>query len=75
VFLTELQLFELTRKLRHDAQVRVLRAMGIEHKVRPDGSVAVLKAHVEHLLGGTSPLKVNHRPEPDWNAIAKTKEG
>lgn len=51
MFLDAAEVVELTGKQRHDAQVRALRFMGIEHRVRPDGSVAVSKAHVEQTLG------------------------
>jgi hypothetical protein len=47
----------------------VLRAMCIEHKQRPDGSLVVLRAHVEHLLGGRTPDRVRKEQEPDWDAI------
>jgi hypothetical protein len=69
MFLDEIELAELTGRRRADAQARALRAMGIEHRVRPDGSVAVLRAHVEKLFGMS---KVEPRPqntEPDWSAI------
>ncbi|WP_370634329.1 DUF4224 domain-containing protein [Methylophilus sp. Leaf408] len=41
----------LTGNKRSDAQARSLNHMGIEHKSRPDGSVVVLRAHVEKVLG------------------------
>jgi hypothetical protein len=52
MILDNTQLFELTKKKRSSAQAAVLSAMGIEHRVRPDGSVAVSEAHVERVLGG-----------------------
>jgi len=45
------ELFEITDKKQPAAQVRVLRAMGIEHRQRPNGTVFVLRSHVDHLLG------------------------
>ena len=68
-FLTPDELIELTRKRRHDAQARMLRAMGIEHRARPGECPAVLRSHVEHLLGGVAPAKVAKQTEPDWSAI------
>ena len=47
MFLTKEELQELTGRTRRDAQVAALRSMGIEHRIRPDGSPAVLRAHVE----------------------------
>lgn len=50
-FLDSTEMAELTGRVRSDAQVRALRHMGIEHRVRPDGKVAVLRSHVEQVLG------------------------
>lgn len=70
MFLTEQQVEALTHRTRRDAQVRALRFMGIEHKKRPDGSVAVLRSHVEWILGdGAVAAKVEKETEPDWSAI------
>lgn len=67
-FCNEADLYELTHLRRPSAQVRALRSMGIEHKVRPDGTVLVLRSHVEHLL---NPVKRNTvaRREPNWGAV------
>ncbi|MBU3554860.1 DUF4224 domain-containing protein [Polynucleobacter sp. UB-Piko-W3] len=51
MFLTADEVRDLTGKVRNQTQVAALRHMGIEHRVRPDGSVAVLRAHVESSLG------------------------
>jgi hypothetical protein len=68
VFLTDAQLIELTKRKRRPAQQRMLVAMGITHKVRPDGSVAVLSAHVEKMLDGKlAPAKLREE-QPDWEA-------
>jgi hypothetical protein len=69
IFLTKEELRELTRRNRSSAQVVVLRFMGIEHKIRPDGSVVVLRAHVEHLLGGIADARVPREVQPDWSAV------
>ncbi|WP_082926362.1 DUF4224 domain-containing protein [Cupriavidus sp. D384] len=61
------ELKELTHKCRSSAQVRALRAMGIEHKVRPDGSVAVLRAHVDKEMGAPKQKAVASW-EPNWSA-------
>ena len=53
MILTTEELIELTGRRRSDAQVRVLRFMGIEHRRRPDGSIAVSRAHVNAMLGAT----------------------
>lgn len=51
LFLTVEETRELTGKHHRNAQVTALRAMGIEHKVRADGRVMVLRKHVEQVFG------------------------
>ncbi len=63
------ELIALTGRERRDAQIRALRYMGIEHRVRPDGTVAVLKAHVQQSLGLKAPVDAIKESEPDWSAI------
>ena len=67
MILNEAELSELTNKVRRDAQVKALRFMGIEHRIRPDGSVCVLKAHVEQTLGLHANLNVIKETEPNWS--------
>jgi len=69
LLLTDKELIELTGRSRRCAQVRVLCYMGIEHKVRPDGSVAVLKAHVDKVMGGDVYDYHQKLSEPNWSAI------
>ena len=66
MFLTPDELVELTHRQRPAAQIRALRAMGVEHRVRPDGKPVVLRAHIEALLGAAKPRRP--RVEPDWSA-------
>ncbi len=70
MILDDTQLFELTKKKRSSAQAAVLSAMGIEHRVRPDGSVAVSEAHVERVLGGEVFKKKTKTIEPNWGALS-----
>ena len=49
MFLTEQELIDLTRKVRPSAQKRVLDFMEIPAKERPDGSLVVLRVHVESM--------------------------
>jgi len=71
MFLTREEIQALTNKKRLSSQVAVLNSLGIVHKLLPDGSPVVLKAHVEQLLGGQAVL--DHKPErtwePDWAAF------
>jgi aminopeptidase-like protein len=53
VFLTATEIRDLTGRRLCDAQRRALEHMGIPFRVRPDGSLAVLRAHVEAIPGGT----------------------
>lgn len=57
--LTEAELRDLTAKLRRDAQRRALDRMGLRYAVRPDQSLAVLRSHVEHVLGaGAATIRI-----------------
>jgi hypothetical protein len=47
IVLSEQELVALTKKTRPSAQARVLDFMGIRYQPRPDGSIAVLRIHVE----------------------------
>jgi hypothetical protein len=67
MFLTAVELVELTGRRKRDAQVQALRAMGIEHKVRADGKVVVLRRHVEQELG-VDARAADSEVMPDWSA-------
>lgn len=56
MILTPAELAELTGKRRQDAQRRVLDRMGLRYMVRPDGTLAVLRAHVENVMGGVATI-------------------
>ena len=47
--LTESEIQQITNRQRPTAQARMLAAMGIRHKVRPDGSLLVFRSAVERL--------------------------
>lgn len=64
------ELVALTHKRRPSAQARALRAMGIEHRARADGSLAVSRAHVDAVLGGQAGRRSSAREVgPNWGAI------
>lgn len=64
------ELQQLTGRKRCGAQIQALRFMGIEHRQRPDGSVVVLRAHVEQVLCVRDPgSKPRKRTEPNWDAV------
>ena len=68
MFLTTEEIIACTKKKNRDAQSRVLRFMGIDHRPRPDGTLVVLKSHVEDLLGGAESHKTVDE-EPDWSMV------
>lgn len=51
LFLTDAELYELTRKRRKDCQVKSLNCLGIKFRERYDGSLVVLREHVQMELG------------------------
>lgn len=62
------ELRELTHRQMPSAQIRALRSMGIEHKVRPDGTVAVLRAHVDSAMGAPRERHKADEWQPNWSA-------
>lgn len=74
MFLSVPEINQLTAKKRRASQIQVLRFMGIEHKVRPDGSLLVSRVHVEKLLDGESVNnRIKRRTEPDWSMFNAKK--
>jgi hypothetical protein len=69
MFLTCEEVRALTMRIQYSAQVKVLRTMGIEHRVRPDGSLAILRAHIEQIFCGTSERRKHQLTEPNWGAL------
>lgn len=67
LFLDDDDLTELTGKRRNSARIRVLNSMGVQHKIRPDGSIAVLRAHVERLFGEKSTKAKLNEWQPAWS--------
>ena len=67
LFLDEDGLTELTGKRRKSARIRVLNSMGVQHKIRPDGSVAVLRAHVDRLFGEKAAKSKMETWQPAWS--------
>lgn len=66
MILSEAEIRELTGKVQSNAQARALGLMGIEHRQRPDGSVVVLRAHLEKVLGG-SVVSAKRKTAPDFS--------
>ena len=69
-FLSDEEVQALTNRKVRPSQVRVLKAMGIEHRVRPDGSVAILRTHITKVFDGSSDQpKKQKAPAHNWDAI------
>lgn len=71
MFLSNEEIIELTSRRRSDCQIEKLRSMGIEHRPRGDGSIAILRAHVNKVFGGIEnmiPIAMK-RIEPNWGDI------
>jgi hypothetical protein len=70
MLLTPSEISNLTGKKRRPAQIRVLKFMGIEHRLRPDASLIISREHVMKLLDGDSvKRRIKNRVEPNWSAI------
>lgn len=69
-FLTDEEVQSLTNRKVRPSQVKVLKAMGIEHKVRPDGSVAILRNHITKVFDGSIETnKPKKQAVPNWDAM------
>lgn len=66
--LNKRELYLLTCKVRYKSQIKVLNQMGITHSVRPDGSVVVLRSHIESKLGADRKAR-GSTFEPNWEAL------
>lgn len=69
-FLSPQEVQELTARRHRYAQVNALKSMGIEHRVRPDGSVAILRAHIVKVFDGdTASTRKTKQAVPNWDAM------
>jgi hypothetical protein len=74
MFLTYEQLIELTGKTQKAAQRRVLDAMAIEYKVRPNGTLVVHEEHVTKIRKGLdteNPARLKVAPSPNWDEVKR----
>lgn len=58
------EIYDLTHRKKYSAQRRALNKMGVDFKVRPDGTVAVLRE-----LAFSSPMRKPKRIEPNFDAV------
>jgi hypothetical protein len=68
MFLTKDELTYLTGRRQRRSQAQALRSMGIEHRIRPDGHIVVLRRHVEQLFGFGAERRSASEPIPNWSA-------
>jgi hypothetical protein len=71
ILLTDDEVIELTHKKNRSAQVRALRRMGIEHRVRPDGTIVISRCYIEKILSGkvAENATIKEKNEPNWSAL------
>jgi hypothetical protein len=72
LFLNRTEIIELTGHRRRTYQIHALNAMGIQHKIRPDATIAILREHLIHVFGVPSPQLASKTPKvirPNWSAI------
>jgi len=72
LLLTQEEIAELTQKRWRSQQAAVLRGMGIEHRIRPDGSLAVLRTHITRLFGeaANDQNRATKRTTPNLEKVA-----
>jgi len=59
--LTDDEIQQITNRQRRFAQAKMLTALGIRHKVRPDGSILVFRTAVEKLGAERTPREPQMR--------------
>lgn len=70
MFLDAEEIRSMTDRKTHSAQRKMLNALGIVYKVRADGSLLVLRSHVERELGGALPATASKKEFiPNWSAV------
>ncbi|MEH6434345.1 DUF4224 domain-containing protein [Massilia sp. DD77] len=70
MFLSADEIHNMTERVQRRAQVKMLRSMGIEFRERADGSLAVLRRHVEKVFG--APLESAKKTkdyQPNWDGL------
>lgn len=70
MFLDDDEVRSMTHRVQRAAQAKMLRSMGIAFKQRADGTLAVLRAHVEKEfgVGKEKPLKAKEF-QPNWSGL------
>jgi len=66
-YLTQHELYRLTKRQRYSAQRRALDWMGWHYVPAPDGEPLVLRSYHDRMMG--EPDAGRRTPEPDWSAL------
>lgn len=70
MFLDDDELKSMTHRVQRAAQAKMLRSMGIAFKQRADGSLAVLRSHVEREFGASEVRKPKAKDfQPNWSGL------
>lgn len=70
MFLSSDEIHSMTERVQRRAQAKMLRSMGIEFRQRADGSLAVLRRHVEKVFGAGAEQKSKTKDfQPNWEGI------
>lgn len=70
MFLSEDEIFRITKKVRPSAQLRKLRQLGLECREDGDGKPLVLES-VAKRWGGERPERVKKATEPNLSALVR----
>jgi hypothetical protein len=68
MFLSEEEIREMTHRVQRSAQARMLRSLGIVFKIRADGTLLVLRSHVEKEMGDAPGRRAVKEFQPNWSA-------
>jgi hypothetical protein len=70
MFLDDDELKSMTKRVQRAAQAKMLRSMGIAFKHRADGTLAVLRAHVEKEFGAGKDRQPKVKDfVPNWGGL------
>lgn len=70
MFLSADEISSMTSRVQRAAQARMLRAMGIAFKQRADGTLVVLRSHVEKEFGVGPERQTKGKDfQPNWSGL------
>jgi hypothetical protein len=69
ICLTREEIIDITKRVRSDAQKKELNALGIKFGTRSDGSIMVLRSHVDKEYDGLVPKAAGRRIGPNLENI------